>query len=140
MSRAVSAPREMIALKPPHGAPCTRCGLCCFVALCELSQRLFDLPADAGPCPALRGSIGAASCGLTELPDAKLAAAAALLINAGNGCDMLMNGEPRNAAHDAACAARDDANHTRLKKARALWRRATRATRPPTGDRRAPET
>lgn len=81
----VRAPREMIALKPAHGAACTRCGLCCFVALCDLSQRVFNLPADAGPCPALTGSVGAASCGLTTLPDAELAAAAALLINAGNG-------------------------------------------------------
>lgn len=100
------APRGSLSLKPRHGQPCNRCGLCCMATLCPLGEAV--LGRRAGPCPALRGTIGDARCGLVEDPaafvgvrrvmeaggTAVLREAAVLLIGSGTGCDARMNGEP----------------------------------------------
>jgi hypothetical protein len=98
------APRELLARKPKHGEPCTRCGICCIASLCPLAAHLFgDRP---GPCPALRFDADHnSSCGLVVNPyeedrppdvAAAMSEAAAHLIGSGNGCDCRVNGEPGN--------------------------------------------
>lgn len=108
MSTSVKAPRDMIAAKPPHGSPCNRCGLCCTVALCDLGQHMFERPAMPGPCPALRRIPEGYECAFTACPGLPevMRAAAAVLINAGNGCDMRLDGE-RNDEYSARMDARD---------------------------------
>lgn len=94
--------------KPPHGAPCNGCGLCCEAVLCVLGRRVFGRT--DGPCPALEPADGKRVCGLVTSP-AKYAPAAArrqgvdalsrsaaLLTGSGIGCDAQVEGEPANAA------------------------------------------
>lgn len=75
------APRSMVERKPKHGQPCNNCGLCCFISLCPLAQRVF-LRAEPvkgrpvrGPCPALLIADDKTSrCGLVLAPSRRRAA------------------------------------------------------------------
>lgn len=108
MSRNVKIPRAMVDLKPPQGAACNRCGVCCWVEVCDLGERVLGVKRETSPCPALMGTPGASSCGLVVDPArfapeqaakhgvAAMSAAALLIISAGEGCDARINGEPRN--------------------------------------------
>lgn len=95
---AFIAPRSALEKKPPHGDPCTRCGLCCMAKLCRLAEALFNggRPA-AGPCPALvMDEGGYYACGVVAASAGDLREAALVLTGAGLGCDARFNGEPRN--------------------------------------------
>lgn len=89
--------------KPPEGAPCTGCGLCCLLEPCLLSVEIFGKQ-DA--CPALLELVDRYSCGLVTAPqdfvpagemrqaaEAKewgwqaLAQTFGKLLGAGRGCD-----------------------------------------------------
>ncbi len=121
MSRVFAAPRELLQRKPPHGAACTRCGLCCIATQCELSLHLFgERP---GPCPALVfDEHKQSSCGLAGPPATpQLAAAAAHLIRAGLGCDARFNGEPVNHQFNAELDARDKQTRGATYAARQQW-------------------
>ena len=134
MKPVFTAPRSMLQRKPPHGAACNRCGLCCHASLCGLAQVVFRRPALPGPCPALRRRGDEHACGLAVDPglfvpalarehgtDA-LAEAAAYLIGAGDGCDARFNGEPRDETFAARLDAQDALNADRIAAARKLWR------------------
>lgn len=82
--------------KPPVGAPCNGCGICCAHAPCPLSRAL--LGHRTGSCPALTWQTGRYICGLVAAPathlrwlPAQMAPLAARLarrwIAAGAGCD-----------------------------------------------------
>src|SRR5262245_44282347 len=107
MKTALLAPKGTLEKKPPHGAPCNRCGLCCEAEVCPMGE--FVLGQSIGPCPALaRDAQGNASCGLIATPEKfvpvraaiygrqAMSDAAAHLIGSGTGCDARVNGEPRN--------------------------------------------
>lgn len=95
--------------KPPHGAPCNGCGLCCSEALCPLALCLFG-PPEMRLCPALEPKKEGRGwdCGLvtntsryrkgTTKELAEASAAAAILIGAGWCCDGQLADEPK--AHD----------------------------------------
>jgi hypothetical protein len=119
MSAPVRVPRDMVERKPPHGSPCTACGLCCHIMLCRLALGVFgDQP---GPCPALLlDSARRSSCGLVAAAtDAAHRNAALHLIRAGDGCDCRINGEARNVAFDARVDGRENPRLT--KQAAYLW-------------------
>lgn len=107
MKPAMFLPRAIASRKPPHGAPCNRCGICCLATLCPLGQRLFG--GELGPCPALEPAEGGAfACGVVANPikharravlqhgAEKVSEAALLLIGGQTGCDARINGEPKN--------------------------------------------
>ncbi len=82
--------------KPPVGAPCNGCGVCCSFAPCPLSRVL--LGHREGACPALLWQIDRYVCGLVEAPAARLRWLPGFLtplarrfalrwIAAGSGCD-----------------------------------------------------
>lgn len=124
MKPIAPVPRVMMAKKPPHGAPCTRCGVCCYVVQCELSLHLFG--PRPGPCPALViPEDGRAVCGLVEgfRKDGatQLATAAALLIGAGDGCDARFNGEPTDHRFHAKQARFDELRAVDIKAARQMF-------------------
>lgn len=52
--------------KPPEGAACNGCGLCCAVQLCPLALEFLD--AAAAPCPAMEFADGRFWCGLARRP------------------------------------------------------------------------
>jgi hypothetical protein len=82
--------------KPKFREPCTGCGLCCALELCEIAEQHF-VGAQA-PCPALEWEDGRAWCGLVRHPSRHLLAkfnADEILsplfekaIGAGQGCGM----------------------------------------------------
>lgn len=115
----IPVPRAMMEKKPPHGAPCTRCGVCCYVTLCELARAVFGRA--EGPCPALRFESGNASCGLTTIDNPALAEAARVLIFAGDGCDARFNGEPVNHEFHQLQARLDIERAGAIRAARAAW-------------------
>ena len=96
--------------KPPHGAACNSCGLCCQEELCVLAALTFG--ERGGPCPALErdGDSGRSACGLVRNPQVYAPAvvaregrwqasnAAAMLIGKGLGCDGQLDGEPADEA------------------------------------------
>lgn len=75
--------------KPPVGAPCNGCGLCCSIAPCPLSRLL--LGHRAGMCPALTWQNSRYACGLVVAPTgiARWLPRRLVLrwISAGSGCD-----------------------------------------------------
>jgi hypothetical protein len=83
--------------KPPPGAPCNGCGVCCAAAPCPAALLIFR--SRQGPCPALEWQTQPAParyrCGLLASPQRRLrwlpAALARRLfarwIAAGRGCD-----------------------------------------------------
>lgn len=110
----------MLARKPAHGAPCTRCGLCCVASLCKVAERAFNRPPLPGPCPALvRVSDTEYGCGIVADPARYLPAqveahgletireSVSQLIETGTGCDARFNGEPVNHAFNAELELRD---------------------------------
>ena len=128
MKRAFLAPAGMLDRKPPHGAPCNDCGLCCVATTCALGAHLFKT--DVGPCPALTfDDLRRSHCDVVVHPEryatrgaiapATLSRAAALLVRAGQGCDARFSGEPRDATFDARLDARDDPRA--IANARFLW-------------------
>lgn len=119
MSDIAVVPRAMLEKKPPHGAACNRCGLCCHAVLCDLAQGIHKRR--QGPCPELKWDDNGSRCGLVDLTDGALHESALLLINAGQGCDMVLRGEQRDHAYTARQDARDVTNMSRLQKARSLW-------------------
>lgn len=133
MQLNVRAPRALVEMKPPHGSPCNRCGLCCAASLCDIAQMTFRRPETPGPCPALLGSPGNASCGIVEDPArfaprhvarhgaARTREAALILINAGHGCDMRINGEC-NDAYLMTMDEHDARNRSKIDAATELWR------------------
>lgn len=87
--------------KPPIGAPCNGCGLCCQVRVCGAGSYALGLVARYGeradgPCPALIADGERWSCGLVARPKdyidsprgvTVLREAVKILIGAGAGCD-----------------------------------------------------
>jgi hypothetical protein len=81
--------------KPPEGASCNGCGLCCAVALCPLA---IEFIADAAPpCPAMEFADGRFWCGLARRPsryfgiprsgDRLIRALVHAALSIGEGCD-----------------------------------------------------
>ncbi len=96
-------------IKPPHGEPCNRCGICCQVTMCPIGAAVFKRK--VGPCPAIeRDADDFPSCGLVEHPKnyvpgrvARYGAgavqeAALLMTAAGHGCDCYFVGEATSPA------------------------------------------
>jgi len=53
--------------KPPHGAPCNRCGVCCRTELCKIGEQIFKHL--KGPCPAIiHDEQGLPACGVYADP------------------------------------------------------------------------
>lgn len=130
MKALVAVPRGALSNKPPHGAPCNRCGLCCLTSLCQLAQLFFDRPELPGPCPALvEDADGKFGCGLVQRTHGPLQKAALLMINADNGCDARFNNEPRNEAYTAKMNEQDQNNWLQIGLAIHLWREAAQAVR-----------
>jgi hypothetical protein len=119
MPDVAAVPRTMLEKKPPHGAPCNRCGLCCYALLCDLAQSIHHRR--QGPCPELVFDADGSRCGLVDRSEGKKQIAARLLINAGQGCDMKLAGEPRDEAYTARMEAVDRQNAARLRIARQRW-------------------
>ena len=128
-------PRGLHERKAPHGKPCTSCGLCCMVSLCQLGQHVLGRPELPGPCPALvLDDAGKSSCGLIVDPvkfdpvgveqygATEMSRAAAHLISAGRGCDMTIVGEPFDAAYDAQLESEARRDHWLNIAARVMWR------------------
>lgn len=135
------APKGTLEKKPPHGAPCNRCGLCCVASLCPLAARVFRGKAltpgihEPGPCPALSfDHDGQSVCGLVADParfalgivlragvDAAVAAAKQL-IGSGTGCDARMNGEPKNEAFYLELERHDRRTAAQTRTAHKIWR------------------
>lgn len=130
---AVLAPKGRLDAKPPHGQPCTHCGLCCEATLCPLGQHVFKT--DRGPCPALSYDGGGKSvCGLIVYPEqhasikclvqhgAKaLGNAAALLNGSGLGCDARFNGEAPDEKFYAELRQWDHEHRKEIRQAKAMW-------------------
>ena len=129
---AFLAPRGTLAQKPPHGAPCNRCGLCCVATICDLGQHVFGRGPE-GPCPGLQKDEldGKPTCGLVVEPMRydmrrsllngwqRMREAALLLIGASEGCDARFNGEAINHAFNGEWIRRT--RHSDVRKARKLW-------------------
>jgi hypothetical protein len=131
----VRVPHHMVVNKPRHGDACNRCGVCCYMTLCELGRHVFNRPGNPayGPCPALqrRDQNGDFECGVAANPGKyfpaaeadplKYRAAASEIIFAGVGCDARINGEPRNLKFDRMLERHDQKRARALNEARALW-------------------
>jgi hypothetical protein len=109
----------MLEKKPAHGDPCNRCGLCCHAALCDVAQLIHSRR--LGPCPELQWDADGSRCGLIERSEGDAREDAKLLINAGNGCDMILRGEQRNHRYTEQRNAFDRKNRKRLDAARKRW-------------------
>lgn len=125
-------PSDMVARKPPHGAPCNRCGVCCMATLCSLGAHVFAQ--HLGPCPALEHDVdGNHNCGMVKNPwlyapelalrhsVARLAAAARWIVGAGYGCDARINGEPVNAPFNARLEVWDREHEAEVAAGKAMW-------------------
>lgn len=135
MSLVRRVTRAAAAMKPPHGQPCNRCGVCCEVSLCPLGAHVFQMPETLGPCPALMGEPGVStSCGLVVEPEwwapllvalygkDVMSQAASVIVSAGDGCDARINGEPINHAFNAKLEKRDQEMACAIDVSKALWR------------------
>ena len=112
------APRELLAMKPKHGEPCTRCGICCIASLCPLAEHIFGKR--PGPCPALFFDDKGSCCGLVETPG-ESGLAAKHLIGSGNGCDCRVNGEPGNPEFYKKLEDYDRKNAAQTARAKTIW-------------------
>ena len=123
---------EAAAAKPPHGAPCNGCGLCCMQEPCELSKHVFRI--QRGRCPALEPNPeqrGRFVCGLVVHPRSyrsvktedlqPLKDATALIIGAGLGCDAKFPTEPRSQAFEIRLKHRRKTMVEAMRKALARW-------------------
>jgi len=141
MSLPAIAPRDMIAKKPRHGEPCTRCGVCCVAQLCMIARTVFAeysrtrFIEGLGPCPALEfNNDGTTSCGLVANPThyapelaathgaAALTEAAKSIIAPLTGCDARINGEPTNHAFNDRMHQWDIEHADEVARAKDLWR------------------
>lgn len=85
--------------KPKYSEPCNRCGLCCLVESCTLSQLVFGKSAKV--CPALNLEGGQSTCllvadpaALIEGPNAaRVGELAQIMLGAGLGCDATESAE-----------------------------------------------
>lgn len=120
--------REQGEKKPPHGAPCNNCGICCMAALCPLAKHLFG--GELGPCPALLMDDGKSQCGVvanpaayinSEEPEAIMREYALEVIGARTGCDCRINGEPTNKEFYRALEVRDAIMRSKRMRARKAW-------------------
>lgn len=120
--------------KPRHGEPCNRCGFCCEIELCQLSSAVFDMPFDAGPCPALLYDFdGQSRCGLATFPaqyapvraaihgEEALREAAFFLIGSGVGCDALNEHEVENEPFERSLQIMADLRRPQIARAATLW-------------------
>lgn len=131
MNSVFAAPRGMLERKPPHGAPCNRCGLCCVATKCDLGRAIFG--SSPGRCPALKqtgpheyscGALMSTAFMATQSEDPEwgdMKRAAALLIRAGEGCDARFNGEPTSLNFHRKCAKLDAARHGMIAAAKKIW-------------------
>jgi hypothetical protein len=132
MKHGFLAAKGTLDKKPPHGAPCNRCGLCCVATLCPLARHVFGR--EVGPCPALLDfETGASRCGLVEEPMKHAiavtlrsgveatSAAARHLIGSGTGCDARFNGEPINEAFYAELREHDRRTRKETARAGKIW-------------------
>lgn len=119
MIRAFRAPRELVEKKPPHGAPCMRCGLCCMATLCRIGEHVFRQK--QGPCPALRFDAQGSRCGLLDDATKPLRDAAKLLLYSGEGCDARFNGEPINHGFHHRLNVFDEEHAYEIDCAKKLW-------------------
>ena len=75
--------------KPPLGAPCNGCGLCCQREVCGLGIEVFgEIPA---PCPALAIRDGRSWCAVIDAAEARDVAFGAHMkwrLGIGGGCQM----------------------------------------------------
>ena len=119
--------------KPPHGAPCTRCGVCCISRPCKLGARVFGLT--IGRCPALIGNPGDDyACDLIANParyrpqlvaehgEKTAQDAAAHLIGCALGCDARINGEPADRSFYQKLKIHDRLTLDQTRAAKRLWR------------------
>ena len=126
------APRGQLEKKPPHGQPCTRCGLCCVASICPLGQTIFRR-AD-GPCPALGyDAEGKSLCGVVDNPMAfamtvtlrngveATREAAKHLIGSATGCDARVNGEPPDLKFYDFLREWDRKNEATTRHAKKVW-------------------
>jgi hypothetical protein len=116
MTIIAAVPRAMLERKPRHGDPCNRCGLCCYASLCDVAHAIYGTR--TGPCPELQWDADGSRCGLIDRSTGEAREDAKLLINSGNGCDMILRGEPRNYRYTAQLADIDTKNRERLDAAR----------------------
>lgn len=124
MSIIANAPRHMVEDKPPHGAPCNNCGLCCYIGRCVIGRELFG--AGPGPCPALTKEDGGPFlCGVIvqceEHGEDDAAEAAKAILYVGDGCDCRINGEAINEEFNRKCAASEAANKRTRDTALLMW-------------------
>jgi len=119
MTIIAAVPRAMLERKPRHGDPCNRCGLCCYTSLCDVAHAIHGTR--VGPCPELQWDADGSRCGLIERNEGDAREDAKLLINAGNGCDMLLRGEQRNHRYTMQLLVSDIRNQERLDVARARF-------------------
>jgi hypothetical protein len=97
--------------KPPVGAQCNGCGLCCRAEVCSVGSFTMGLVGNygeraPGPCPAMVDQPdGSVSCGMVARPREyspsiggahELREAIKIMIGAGSGCD-----EPGDSPEDA---------------------------------------
>ena len=127
MSEIVCVPRGLLERKPPHGSPCNNCGLCCHAKKCDIGRALFGAKRER--CPALRfDADNNSSCDVIANPqdytdaDVETARAAAmLLLYAGFGCTMRLQGEMNHTFNLMLCAF-DAAHRAELDHAAAIWK------------------
>jgi hypothetical protein len=122
-----AVPRWLVERKPKHGKACNHCGLCCFESKCDIGKTLFGKE-PRGPCPALKfDSEQHSHCDVIDNPQKYTAVdpdiardAAKLLLYAGHGCTMRINGE-WNDDFMLKLSAFDADNTDALHDAAALW-------------------
>jgi hypothetical protein len=133
MKPAFFAPKGTLDNKPPHGAPCNRCGLCCVGSLCPLGSHLFRR--ELGPCPALEYMAdGRSACGVVAHPARHVSVgrlamygidalrdAALHLIGSSTGCDARFNGEPINKTFHDMLRRLERRTRAKSKRAREMW-------------------
>ena len=134
MSWAGKVPKGTAANKPPHGAPCNGCGLCCMTSLCPLASHHFKRGGLEAPCPALERTPAGYTCGLIANPMTyaraialehgveATSAAAAVLNGAGLGCDARLAGEQADPAFYRKAAQWDRERRREIIKAKRIWR------------------
>lgn len=132
-NRPVGAvPHGTLERKPKHGQPCTHCGACCQVVLCDLAQTVYDRR--GGPCPALQmTSEGKSECGMVANPERYvpgrvllhgrrvISDAARWLIGSDVGCDARFNGEPPDHKFYEQLKRWDRVNREPVRAAKKLW-------------------